>query len=112
MEKSKARPVSNTVVFSLIFLSIAVCFSAMIHVELELHAHRQMLQVLNEREETFEPRKTLHEETMASLLKMLQGDCGDSTADLNNGELIEHGHYTALLILRFSTTCDWNDNIV
>jgi len=87
MEKSKTHPVSNTVVFSSIFLSIVVCFVAIIHVEIELHAHRQILQILNQREENLEPRKTLHEETMASLLKMLQSDYGDSTADLNN-ELI------------------------
>jgi len=86
MEKSKTHPVSNTVVFSSIFLSIVVCFVAIIHVEIELHAHRQILQILNQREENLEPRKTLHEETMASLLKMLQSDYGDSTADLNNGE--------------------------
>ena len=87
MEKSKTRPVSNTVVFSSIFLSIAVCFVAIIHVEIELHAHRQILQILHQqRGENLEPRKILHEETMASLLKMLQSDYGDSTADLNNGE--------------------------
>ena len=48
MEISKSRPVSNTVMFSSIFFSVAVCFEALIHVEIELHAHRQMLQALNQ----------------------------------------------------------------
>ena len=50
MEKSKAKPVSNSLVFSSLFLSV-VCFVALIHVEIELHAHRQMLQVLNQPKE-------------------------------------------------------------
>ena len=77
MEKSKSRPFSNTVTFSSIFVSVAVCFVALIHVEIELHAHRKMLQALNqERQENVEPRNTIHDETIAdSLLKrFLRGD--------------------------------------
>ena len=77
MEKSRSRPVSNTVMFSSIFFSVAVCFVALIHVEIELHAHRQMLQALNQqRQETVEPRDSVHDETIAdSLLKrFLHGD--------------------------------------
>ena len=33
--------------FSTLFLFV-VCFAGLIHVEIELHAHRQMLQVLNQ----------------------------------------------------------------
>ena len=48
---------------------------ALIHVEIELHVHRQMLQVLNqEREDSIELRKVVdgHEKTIDSVLKMLQ----------------------------------------
>ena len=49
------RPGSNTS----IFLSLVVCFVALVHVEVELHAHRQMLQVLSQqRADNCEPRKT------------------------------------------------------
>ena len=48
------RPGSNTS----IFLSLVICFVTMVHVEVELHAHRQMLQVLSQRRaDKFEPRK-------------------------------------------------------
>ena len=72
MEISKSRPVSNTVMFPSIFFSVAVCFAALIHVEIELHAHRQMLQVLSQqREETRKPRNPKHGETIGSDFKML-----------------------------------------
>jgi len=62
MEKTKTRPVSSTVVFSSIFLSV-ICLSGLIHVEMELHVHRQMLQVLNQlREEKLELRNTAPED--------------------------------------------------
>ena len=68
MEISKTRRVSNTVMFSSIqVLSIAVCFVALIHVEIELHAHRQMLRVLTQqRDENIEPRNTAHDEAIDS----------------------------------------------
>ncbi|XP_022802122.1 peroxidasin homolog [Stylophora pistillata] len=47
MEKSKTKPISSSLVFSTLFLSV-VCLAGLIHVEIELHAHRQMLQVLNQ----------------------------------------------------------------
>ena len=75
MEKSKPGPFSNTVVFSSVFISFAVCFVALIHVEIELHAHRQMLRVLTQqREENVKPRTHVHEEPMASVLRMLRSD--------------------------------------
>ena len=62
MEKTKTRPVSSTVVFSSIFLSV-ICIVGLIHVEIELHVHRQMLQVLNQqREEKLEQRNTAQED--------------------------------------------------
>jgi len=67
MEKSKSGPVSNTVVLSLCF---AVCFVALIHVEIELHAHRQVLQVLNQqREENLELLNSTREKTIDSVLQ-------------------------------------------
>ena len=61
MDKSKTCPISNTVVFSSIFLSV-IFLSGLIHVEIELHVHRQMLKVLNQqREEKVELRNTARE---------------------------------------------------
>jgi len=58
MEKTKTPLVSSTAVFSSMFLSV-ICLSGLIHVEMELHVHRQMLQGLNQqREEKFELRNT------------------------------------------------------
>ena len=50
METSKTRSVSNTLAFSSICLSI-VCFIALVHVEVELHAHKKMFQVLTHHKE-------------------------------------------------------------
>ncbi|KAL9952584.1 hypothetical protein ACROYT_G039855, partial [Oculina patagonica] len=73
MEISKTCPVSNTVVFSSIFVSV-ICFVGLIHVEIELHVHRQMLQVLNQqREEKLELRNTANDEN-ESVMKMLHSD--------------------------------------
>ena len=73
MEVSKIRPVSCTVVFSSIFLSV-VCLSGLIHVEMELRVHRQMLQVLNQqREDKLELRNTAVDED-GSVIKILQSD--------------------------------------
>ena len=60
-------PGSNILAFSSIFLSFVVCFVALVHVEVELHAHRQMLQVLSQqRADKFEPRKTVQNEPLTS----------------------------------------------
>ena len=73
MEKAKTRPVSNTVMISSIFLSV-ICFAGLIHVEMELHVQRQMLQVLNrQREGELELRNTPHEDK-ESLVKMSHSD--------------------------------------
>ena len=73
MENTKTRPVSRTVVFSSIFLSV-ICFAGLIHVEMELYVHRQMLQVLNQqREEKLDLRNTAHEDK-ESVMKMLHRD--------------------------------------
>ena len=68
MESSKKHPVPNTLAFSSIFLSLFVCFVTLVHLEVELHSHRQMLQVLShQRMDNFGPRKTLHDEPISSL---------------------------------------------
>ena len=77
MEKSKTPQVSHPSQFPSVIFSVtfAICFVALIHVEIELHVHRQMLQVLNqEKEDSTELRKVVdrHEKTMDSVLKMLQ----------------------------------------
>ena len=67
MEKSKTPKVFHP--------TLAICFVALIHVEIELYVHRQMLQVLNqEREDSIELRKVVdgHVKTIDSVLKMLQ----------------------------------------
>ena len=82
MEKSKTPQVSHPSQFSSTIFSVtlAICFVALIHVEIELHVHRQMLQVLNqEREDSIELRKVVdrQEKNIDSVLKMLRG--GSST---------------------------------
>ena len=80
MEKTKTRQVSSTVMFSSIFLSV-ICLSGLIHVEIELHVHRQMLRVLNqEREERIELRSTGNEDKESVVKK--------SHSESNKGEII------------------------
>ena len=63
MEKSKTPQVSPLFQFSSAIFSVtlAICFLALIHVEIELQVHRQMLQALNqEREDNIELRKVVY----------------------------------------------------
>ena len=84
MELSKTSPVYNTWVFSSMFLSIAVCFVSLIHVEIELHAHRQMLRTLNQqRGENMELPKALHNEALDSMSKTSHSE--SSKGGYNNG---------------------------
>ena len=65
METSKKGSVSNTLAFSSIVLSI-VCFMALVQVEVELHAHRKMLQVLTHNKEgNVSPSQTGNNELIA-----------------------------------------------
>ena len=65
METSKTRSVFNTLAFSSIVLSI-VCFMALVQVEVELHAHRKMLQVLTHHKEgNVAPSQTGNNELIA-----------------------------------------------
>ena len=55
-------PVHTKLVFLSLFLFV-ICFAGLIHVEIELHAHRQMLQALSEpKEEKFELKNTANDE--------------------------------------------------
>ena len=40
---------SNIVAFSSLFLCVAVCFVGLIHVEVELYAHRQILRIMTQK---------------------------------------------------------------
>ena len=56
-------------------ITLAICLVALILVEIELHVHRQMLQVLNqEREDSIELRKVVdrQEKNIDSVLKLLR----------------------------------------
>ena len=65
--ETKKRPINNPLVFSSIVFSFALCFVALIHVEIELHAHRKMLQVLTrQREESIYSRGTVEDKPIAS----------------------------------------------
>ena len=78
MEPSKKGPVSNTLVFSLIALSFALCFVALIHVEIELHAHRKILQVLTQRrEENVHSLRTVDDKLIASVMPVIEPSKGE-----------------------------------
>ena len=86
MEKSKTPQVFHPSQFSsaIFSVSLAICFVALIHVEIELHVHRQMLQVLNqEREDIIQLRNIVgrHEKTVDSVLKMMQTESGSPTGN-------------------------------
>ena len=72
--EAKKRPISNTLACSLVVFSFALCFVTLIHVEIELHAHRNMLQVLTQqREEGIHSRRTLNDKLIASALRSDNG---------------------------------------
>ena len=71
METAKVRSNSKTVSVSMLqSLSIFICFVALIHVDLELHAHRDTIRVLTSQHigENSVPRNTVNEETSHSTL--------------------------------------------
>ena len=71
METARVRSNSKTVSVSMLqSLSISICFVALIHVELELHAHRDTIRVLTSQHigENPVPRNTVNEETSHSTL--------------------------------------------
>ena len=76
--ETKKFPINNPIVFSSIVFSFALCFVALIHVEIELHAHRKMLQVLtHQREENVHSLGTVNDKLIASVLlsEPSKGEC-------------------------------------
>ena len=70
MEKSEMTPVHNKLVFSSLFLFV-ICFAGLIHVEIELHAHRQMLQALSQpKEEKVELKNTANDEKTNEMIML------------------------------------------
>ena len=84
MEISKIRPCNIYVAFSIVFICFAVCFVALIHLECEVHAQRQMLQVLTQRqrEENNKPRNPEHEDPIAVVLRSLRSDSGEGNTEI------------------------------
>ena len=77
MEKAKVRSNSKTVSVSILqSLSIFICFVALTHVELELHAHRDTIRVLTSQhtEENPVARNTVNDETSHSSLTETHND--------------------------------------
>ena len=72
--EAKKRPISTTLACSLVVFSFTLCFVTLIHVEIELHAHRNMLQVLTQqREESIHSRRTVNDKLIASALRSDNG---------------------------------------
>ena len=70
MERSKMAPVHNKLVFSSLFLFV-ICFAGLIHVEIELYAHRQMLQGLSQlKEEKVELKNTANDEKTNKMIRL------------------------------------------
>ena len=67
--EAKKRPISTALACSVVVFSFALCFVTLIHVEIELHAHRNMLQVLTlQREEGIHSRRTVNDKLITSAL--------------------------------------------
>ena len=63
-------PVHNKLVFSSLFLFV-ICFAGLIHVEIELYAHRQMLQALSQpKEEKVELKNTENDEKTNEMIML------------------------------------------
>ena len=72
--EAKKRPISKTLACSLVVFSFTLCFVTLIHVEIELHAHRNMLQVLTlQSEEGIHSRRTVNDKLIASALRSDNG---------------------------------------
>ena len=72
--EAKKRLTSATLACSVVIFSFALCFATFIHVEIELHAHRNMLQVsTQQREEGIRSRRTVNDKLIASALRSDNG---------------------------------------
>ena len=77
----KTRATFNTVIFLSIFFAIAVCFVALIHVEIVLQAHGHTLQILSqEKEKNLELLNVVHrhEAAIDLLLKTFRSNSDES----------------------------------
>ena len=72
-------------------VSIFICFVALIHVELELHAHRDAIRLLTSRHsgENPVPRKTVNDEM------------SHSTRTETNNDLAEGVYMSSVLLLKY-----------
>ena len=80
METTKVRSNSKTVSVSMLqSLSIFICFVALIHVELELQAHRDTIRLLNSQHsgENHVLRNTVNDETSHSTLTETHNDLAE-----------------------------------
>ena len=80
METTKVRSNSKTVSVSMLqSISIFICFVALIHVELELHAHRDTIRVLTSQHKGENPvlRNTVNDETSHSTLTETHNDLAE-----------------------------------
>ena len=109
METSKNRPVFNSVIFSSMFLSV-ICFAGLIRIEIELHVHRQMLQVLNQqREEKIELQNTANDEN-ESVMKMLHSD--SNKGELERFYLTRETIFNSHCVIVKSTKTKQNNGII
>ena len=69
MDRIKSQSFLSAVKFLSLYFSIAVCFAALIHVEIELKTHREILQSMNRcRQGNHEPRDVFTEDKYAAIL--------------------------------------------
>ena len=85
-EIPKTHIICNKAKFLSLYFLVAVCFVALIHVELELHAHRHMLKALKQ-----QGHENVHPENPTP--KEVQDSKGSSfemaqNTEKNNGELL------------------------
>ena len=92
METTKVRSNSKTVSVSMLqSLSIFICFVALIHVELELHAHRDTIRLLTSQHTGENPvlRNTVNDEM------------SHSTLTETNNDLAEGVYMSSVLLLKY-----------
>ena len=80
METTKVRSNSKTVSVSMLLsLSFFICFVALIHVELELHAHRDTIRFLTSQHTGENPvrRNTVNDDTSHSSLTETHNDLAE-----------------------------------
>ena len=85
MKPAKTRETSNTVIF--LSIAIAVCFVALIHVEIVLQAHRHTLRVLcQEKEKILELLNVVHRHEAANdlFLKTFHSNSSDESKLLHS----------------------------